>query len=109
MLLWPRPAHLTRRSRSNLVRHSAARVIAAIATIEIPMGTWPQLLPFLHQACSSSQVSHRDVGIYILYTVLENIVEGFQEHLPELFKLFEATIVDPESIDTRITTVRCVS
>lgn len=96
-------------SRSNLVRHSAARVIAAIATIEIPQGTWAQLLPFLHQTCISSQVTHREVGIYILFTVLENIVEGFQEHLQSFFKLFEQLLVDPESIDVRITTVRYLS
>jgi len=93
---------------NNLVRHSAARVIAAIATIEIPNGTWAQLLPFLHQTCISSEVTHREVGIYILFTVLENIVEGFQEHLQSFFKLFEQLLVDPESIEVRITTVRAL-
>ncbi|KNZ74647.1 putative importin subunit beta-4 [Termitomyces sp. J132] len=92
----------------NLVRHSAARVVAAIATIEIPLGTWGQLLPFLHQTCTSPQVSHREVGIYILFTVLENIVEGFQEHLQSFFKLFEQLLVDPVSIEVRITTVRAL-
>jgi hypothetical protein len=91
---------------SHLVRHSAARVVAAIATIEIPLGTWAQLLPFLHQTCISPQVAHREVGVYILFTVLESIVEGFQEHLQSFFKLFEQLLVDPESIDVRITTVR---
>jgi hypothetical protein len=93
---------------SNLVRHSAARVIAAIATIEIPIGTWSQLLPFLHQSCTSPQVAHREVGIYILFTVLENIVEGFQEHLQSFFKLFEQLLTDPESVEVRITTIRYV-
>ncbi|KIM83108.1 hypothetical protein PILCRDRAFT_450443 [Piloderma croceum F 1598] len=92
----------------NLVRHSAARVIAAIATIELPIGTWSQLLPFLHQTCISPQVTHREVGIYILFTVLENIVEGFQEHLQSFFKLFEQLLNDPESIEVRITTVRAL-
>ncbi|KAG6891210.1 hypothetical protein C0995_008462 [Termitomyces sp. Mi166 len=92
----------------NLVRHSAARVVAAIATIEIPLGTWGQLLPFLHQTCTSPQVSHREVGIYILFTVLENIVEGFQEHLQSFFKLFDQLLIDPASLDVRITTVRAL-
>ncbi|KAL4258626.1 Armadillo-like helical [Pleurotus pulmonarius] len=91
---------------NNLVRHSAARVIAAIAAIETPHGTWPQLLPFLHQTCVSPQVAHREVGSFILFTVLENIVEGFQEHLQSFFKLFEQLLSDPESIEVRITTVR---
>ncbi|KAH9931891.1 ARM repeat-containing protein [Fomitopsis serialis] len=93
---------------SNLVRHSTARVIAAIAGIEIPVGQWQSLLPFLQQTCTSATASHREVGIYILYTVLENIVEGFENHLKELFTLFGALLNDPESLEVRITTVRAL-
>ncbi|KAF8216431.1 armadillo-type protein [Mycena galopus ATCC 62051] len=92
----------------NLVRHSVARVMAAIANIEFPVGTWPQLLPFLHQTCVSAQVVHREVGVFILYTVLDNIVEGFKDHLQSFFKLFSQLLVDPESIEVRITTVRAM-
>ncbi|KAH7913038.1 armadillo-type protein [Hygrophoropsis aurantiaca] len=94
--------------QNKLVRHSAARVIASIASVEIPLGSWPQLLPWLHNSCTSPQVAHREVGVYILFTVLENIVEGFQEHLQSFFKLFEALLADPESIEVRITTVRAL-
>ncbi|KAI0372648.1 ARM repeat-containing protein [Pilatotrama ljubarskyi] len=93
---------------NNLVRHSTARVIAAIASIEMPLGTWSQLLPFLEQTCLSPQAAHREVGIYILYTVLESIVEGFESHLQSFFKLFEKLLSDPESAEVRITTVRAL-
>ncbi|KAH9941479.1 ARM repeat-containing protein [Amylocystis lapponica] len=93
---------------NNLVRHSAARVVAAIAAIEIPLGQWPSLLPFLQQTCQSPQAVHREVGIYILYTILENIVEGFESHLQSFFKLFESLLNDPESAEVRITTVRAL-
>ncbi|KZS99884.1 ARM repeat-containing protein [Laetiporus sulphureus 93-53] len=93
---------------SNLVRHSSARVIAAIASVELPLGTWPELLPFLQQICSSPNVAHREVGVYILYTVLENVVEGFETQLQSCFKLFEVLINDPESAEVRITTVRAL-
>ncbi|KAJ7890594.1 armadillo-type protein [Mycena olivaceomarginata] len=83
-----------------LFRHSVARVMAAIANIEFPIGTWPQLLPFLHQTLQ--------VGVFILYTVLDNIVEGFKDHLQSFFKLFSQLLVDPESIEVRITTVRAM-
>ncbi|OBZ65245.1 putative importin subunit beta-4 [Grifola frondosa] len=93
---------------SNLVRHATARVIASIASLEIPLSQWPQLLPFLQQTCHSPQAVHREVGVYILYTILENIVEGFESHLQEFFKLFEGLLADPESADVRITTVRAL-
>jgi hypothetical protein len=72
----------------------------------MPVNGWPQLLPFLLETATSSQAVHREVGIYILYTVLETIVEGFQEHLQNLFKLFESLLCDPESAEVRVTTVR---
>ncbi|THG94520.1 hypothetical protein EW026_g6967 [Hermanssonia centrifuga] len=93
---------------SNLVRHSTARVIAAVASVEVPLGQWNELLPFMEQTCRSPSVSHREVGIYILYTVLENIVEGFESYMQNLFKLFEALLADPESAEVRITTVRAL-
>ncbi|KAJ7180608.1 armadillo-type protein [Mycena filopes] len=73
----------------NLVRHSVARVMAAIANIEFP-------------------VVHREVGTFILYTVLDSIVEGFKDHLESFFKLFAQLLADPESIEVRITTVRAM-
>lgn len=88
------------------MRHSSARVIAAIASIEIPLGQWNELMPFLEQTCTSQNVAHREVGSYILFTVLENIVEGFESHMQSLFRLFEQLIVDPESLEVRITAVR---
>ncbi|KAI0070029.1 ARM repeat-containing protein [Panus rudis PR-1116 ss-1] len=93
---------------AKLVRHSAARVIAAIASIEMPLGQWNDLLPFLTQTCVSPQVAHREVGVYILYTVFENIVEGFESHLQNFFKLFESLLQDPESIEVRITSVKAL-
>lgn len=91
---------------SKLVRHSSARVVAAIASIEIPLGQWNELMPFLESTCTSADVAHREVGSYILFTVLENIVEGFESHMQNLFRLFEQLIVDPESLEVRITAVR---
>lgn len=93
---------------SKLVRHSSARVIAAIASVEVPLGQWNELMPFLEQTCTSSNVGHREVGSFILFTVLENIVEGFESHMQSLFRLFEQLIADPESLEVRITAVRCV-
>lgn len=92
-------------SISEIVRHSAARVISSIASIE---GSWPQLLPFLVAACSSQNVSHREAGAFILFTILENVVDDFQERLHQLFQVFSHLINDPESINVRIVTVRAL-
>ena len=93
---------------SKLVRHADARVISAIAAIEIPLQQWNELLPFVSQCCMSPQVQQRELGIYILFTVLESIVEGFSEHTKELFTLFQQLLQDPESAEVRVTTVRAL-
>ncbi|KAF7790180.1 hypothetical protein EIP86_001132 [Pleurotus ostreatoroseus] len=93
---------------NNLVRHSTARVIAAIASVEVPLDQWNDLLPFLEQTCRSPNVTHREVAVYILYTVLENIVDGFENEIIKLFKLFEVLVADPESLEVRVTTVRAL-
>lgn len=92
---------------SKLVRHSAARVIASIASVELKEGTWPQLLSWLNEACTSPQVTQREVGVYILFTVLETVMEGFQDSTQNFFKLFQILIADSESMEVRVTTVRC--
>ncbi|KAJ7508279.1 armadillo-type protein [Mycena galericulata] len=94
-----------------LVRRSVARVIAAITRIEFPIGTWPQLIPFLYQTCVSAQVIHREVGIFILYTILVDFdenhePEGFKNHLQSLFNMVSQLLIDPGSIKVRITTVQ---
>lgn len=93
---------------SDLVRHAAARVIASIASNEFSHATWPQLLPYLIQTCMSGDVKHREVGIYIIFTVLEAIAEGFEDHMAEFFKIFQRLLADPESLEIRITTVRAL-
>ncbi|KIJ65152.1 hypothetical protein HYDPIDRAFT_175175 [Hydnomerulius pinastri MD-312] len=93
---------------NKLVRHSSARVVASIASIELREGTWPQLLTWLMQACGSPEVAQREVGVYILFTVLETVIEGFQDSNSNFFKLFSATINDPESMEVRVTTVRAL-
>jgi hypothetical protein len=91
---------------SNIVRHSIARVIAAIASIELPNNNWAALLPFLSEACGSSQVNARATGIYILFTILENSTEGFLDHLESLYKLCGRLLDDPESLEVQVNSVR---
>jgi hypothetical protein len=92
-----------------LVRHAAARVIAAIARIDLDDGEWTSLPDVLAQATTSQQVTHREVGVYILFTLLEAAGDVFEDKLLGLFALFANTIKDPESAEVRINTLLCLS
>ena len=92
-----------------LPRHSKARVIAAIAKIDLDDGQWAQLPGILQQAATSQTVRHREVGLYIIYTLLETIPDMFQENMGQMLALFNRTIQDPESIEVRVNTMLALS
>ena len=92
-----------------LVRHGAARVIAAIARTDLDDGEWASLPGALAQASTSKQVAYREVGVYILFSLLEAAGDAFEDKLPDLFQLFNNTIKDPESAEVRINTLLCLS
>lgn len=94
---------------SSLVRHSVARIISAIAKIDLNDGEWADLPNFLLQASGSGNKDERVVGTYVLFTILETLGEGFVEKYQELFSLFHKTIRDPESEEVRINTLLALS
>ena len=92
----------TLNEEQTLARHSKARVIAAIAKVDLEDGEWADLPGVLQQAATSQQARHREVGVYIIYTLLETMPELFQENVGPMLRLFEKTIQDPENVDVRI-------
>ncbi|KAG0244690.1 armadillo-type protein [Mortierella sp. GBAus27b] len=93
--------------KESLPRHSTARVIATVGRIEIPTNSWPELINFLYQCCSSATAGHREVGVYIIYAIFE-VTDAFADNLRQLLELFSRTIVDPESQVVRTTTVQAL-
>jgi importin-4 len=94
---------------ASLPRHSASRLISAIAKVDLEDGEWPELPGMLHQAATSEKASDRAVGVYVLYSILETMGDGFSDKFKELFSLFQKTIKDPESLEVRVNTVLAVS
>lgn len=92
-----------------LARHSKARVIASIAKVDLDEGKWQELPGILQQAATSEQASHREVGIYIIYTLLETMPDMFQETMGDMLSLFNRTIQDPQSVEVRINTMLALS
>ncbi|KAI9925257.1 hypothetical protein MW887_006180 [Aspergillus wentii] len=94
---------------SSLVRHSIARIISAIAKIDLNDGEWVDLPNFLIKAADTGNKEERAIAIYILFTILETLGEGFEEKFQDLFTLFAKTIRDPESEEVRINTLLALS
>jgi hypothetical protein len=94
---------------TTLTRHSAARVISAIAALDFEDGEWADLPGYLVQAATSSTARHREVGTYIIWTTLESVGDDFPGKTSDLYKLFGSTIRDPESAEVRVNTMLALS
>ncbi|KAF2171268.1 hypothetical protein M409DRAFT_63619 [Zasmidium cellare ATCC 36951] len=92
-----------------LPRHTKARVIASIAKIDLEDGQWADLPGILQQAATSETARHREVGVYIIYTLLETMPDVFQENMSQMLALFTKTIQDPESVEVRVNTMLALS
>lgn len=97
---------------ASIVRHTIARVISAIAQYELQGGTkqvtWAALIPWVEQSCVAQQAAHREVGVYVLFTILDNLMDEVSERLTTFFALFDNLIRDAESAEVRVTAVRCL-
>ncbi|KAI1211139.1 ARM repeat-containing protein [Annulohypoxylon truncatum] len=97
------------REQNAKCRHGLSRVIAAIATVDFTDGQWADLLPAVMQLTNSDDVTHREVGSYIIFSLIEANPAYFEDHLSTLFELFAKTIRDPQSRDVRINTMQSIS
>ena len=68
--------------------------------------TWPTLLPWIQETCMSATVTHREIGVFVLYSVIEAIMDSSTSTIPQFLQLFEKLLQDPESNDVRVTAVR---
>lgn len=91
-----------------IISHAIARCISAMAEFELPEKRWPTLIDFLFECCKSPNSSHREVGVFVIYSLFEVIVEYLTDRLPEIFEILKQTINDPESIDVKITTMKAL-
>ncbi|EGW35331.1 ran binding protein [Spathaspora passalidarum NRRL Y-27907] len=87
------------------IRHSSARVIAAIAEIDLEKGQWEQLLPTLVEAIQGSDVQIREMGVFTLYTILETQIPSLTPHIDGFLTLFAGLLSDTSSRSIRVNSV----
>lgn len=95
----------------DLVRHTAARVISAIASIDLDDNRWDALLPELLRAARAQDAPTRETATYILYALLDSsdYCAAAAENPTELLAIFQHTLADPDSLAVRVNTVLALS
>lgn len=94
---------------AQIVRHASARVITAIAKLDIKDEQWPDLFSLLFRAANDSNPRSREVSTYLFFTFLEVLGNEIMHRFGELLAVFSKTIVDPESPEVRINTMLALS
>lgn len=84
-----------------IIRHSNARVIAAIGTEEMGDNQWPDLVPSLIQAASGDDAQTRLTSSFILLSLLEDFTPSLTAYVDDFLNLFSKTINDTASLETR--------
>jgi hypothetical protein len=98
----------TLNEQSPRARHANARLVAAVAAIDLEEGEWHELIPALFTLSSSNEVGQREVGSYIIFSLLEENPTSFADHMPKLLELFGHSLRDPESADVRINSMMSI-
>lgn len=99
----------TLNEQTSIVRHAAARVISAIAKIDLEDGEWADLPALMQRAATSNSPQEREVSTYILFAILESMGDSFMHRFHQLFALFSTTIHDSQSVEVRINTMLALS
>ncbi|GAB1315390.1 hypothetical protein MFIFM68171_05600 [Madurella fahalii] len=98
----------TMNEQTSRARHANSRLVAAIASLDLEDGEWTDLLPALFNLASSSEVGQREVGSYIIFSLLEENPTTFADHIAKLLELFSRTLRDPQSADVRINSMMSI-
>ncbi|KJE92079.1 hypothetical protein CAOG_03106 [Capsaspora owczarzaki ATCC 30864] len=78
----------------SIVRHATAAVIGIIAKHDMRANNWPELVQFVFQCSQSSEVAHREIGIYVVRMMCESGDSFLEPHLPSLLQMFALALAD---------------
>lgn len=93
---------------SPLVRRASANVVSIIAKYAVPVGEWPDLLPFLFQCSQSQQEDHREVALILFSSLTETIGNTFRPHFADLQSLLLKCLQDETSNRVRVAALKAV-
>ncbi|KAG6100510.1 hypothetical protein E4U30_004506 [Claviceps sp. LM220 group G6] len=98
----------TLKESSTACRHALARLVAGLIGLDMENGEGEDFLKQVLPLNNSATVLHREVGSFILFSMLEESPQHFEAHTRQLLQLFQSRIEDPESKEVRINMVQAV-
>ncbi|KAK4183554.1 armadillo-type protein [Podospora australis] len=96
------------RETTTRARHAESRLVASVAALDLEEGEWSDLIPTLFNLGGSQDVAQREIGSFIIFSVLEENPTAFCDDMMKLLELFSHTLCDPASADVRINSMMSI-
>ncbi|GAO18735.1 hypothetical protein UVI_02047070 [Ustilaginoidea virens] len=89
-------------------RHALGRLVAGLVGLDMENGDGDEFMKQVLPLNNSDNIQYREVGSYILFSMLEENPHHFEEYTHQLLELFQSRIEDPDSKEVRINVVQAV-
>ena len=99
----------TMRESSKAVRHASSRLIGAIAQKDLAKEQWKDLPDLMLQSATSPDAPTREVGTYILFSILDELEDSSTFDYKRMFEAFSKTIQDVDHPDVPMNTIFALS
>lgn len=76
------------------VRRAVADACAAVASLAVPAGEWPELLGELHRLAQAPEAALRETALVLFASLTETIGEALRQHFAALCAVFQAGLGD---------------
>lgn len=90
---------------NKLIRHSSARVVAAIAEIDLDNDKWPDLLSVLIDKVHSPELVTREMAVFTLFILLETSSQSLTANTGAFLTLFSELLHDKSSREIQVNSV----
>ncbi|KAG5923845.1 hypothetical protein E4U42_004815 [Claviceps africana] len=98
----------TLKETSAASRRALARLVAGLIGLDMENGEGEDFMKQVLPLNNSDNVLYREVGSFILFSMLEESPQHFEGHTHQLLQLFQSRIEDPESKEVRINIVQAI-
>uniref|UniRef100_T1IJ37 IPO4/5-like TPR repeats domain-containing protein n=1 Tax=Strigamia maritima TaxID=126957 RepID=T1IJ37_STRMM len=89
-----------------LVRTSIAALAGTVTKHELPNGTWPEIMQFVHEYVKSLDPSARELAMFTMNALASSASVQLKKHFIFLFNLFALTLQEPENKMVIVYTIR---
>lgn len=76
------------------VRHALCRVVSEVATVELALNNWPELLPTLFMLCASETPELREVGTFLILVCFDSICDYVSDQVSQVMGAMSICIRD---------------